>query len=95
LTIDEGASQSIQPLGAYYSVQWRRDSGQPLPSGIYQNGNALQISSARPDQSGTYYCELHGADGIPLSVPYEIRVRQGDRPHPFGGKLIIIKKKIL
>ncbi len=91
LIIAAGSSQLIQPQGAYYQVQWRRDGGQPLPSGVYQNGNGLQITDARPDHSGTYYCELYGADGLPTSIPYEIRVRAGDRPHPSGGKFI--KKK--
>ena len=88
LNLQEGASQLIQPQGAYYRVQWRRDRDQPLPSGFYQNGNALQISNARPDQSGTYFCELYGADGTPVTVPYEIRVRPGDRPPLPSGKLI-------
>ena len=86
MNLQEGASQVILPQGAYYRVQWRRDRDQPLPSGIYQNGNALQISNARPDQSGTYFCELYGADGTPVTVPYEIRVRPGDRPPLTGGK---------
>ncbi len=88
LTIAEGGNQLIQPQGAFYQVQWRRAGGQALPSGIYQNGNALQVTNARPDQSGIYYCELYGADGRPTSVPYEIRVRPGDRPQPTGGKFI-------
>ncbi len=91
MIISEGASQLIQPPGGYYQVQWRRDGGQPLPSGVYQSGNALQITNARPDQSGTYYCELYGADGIPASIPYEIRVRAAARPYPAGSKFI--KKK--
>lgn len=86
MNIAEGASQLIQPRGAFYRVQWRRDRGQSLPSGIYQNGNALQISGARPDQSGVYYCEVYGADGTPVTIPYEIRVQAGGRPQPSGGK---------
>ena len=86
LNIAEGASQLIQPRGAFYRVQWRRDRGQPLPSGFYQNGNALQISGARPDQSGVYYCEVFGADGTPVTIPYEIRVQAGERPQPSGGE---------
>ena len=88
LTIAEGGNQLIQPQGVLYQVQWRRDGGQALPSGIYQNGNALQITNARPDQSGTYYCEVYGGDGRPSSYSYEIRVRPGDRPQPSGGKFI-------
>ena len=76
----------IQPQGAYYRVQWRREGGQPLPSGVYQNGNALQITNARPDQSGVYLCELATADGTPVTASYEIRVRPSDRPQPSGGK---------
>jgi hypothetical protein len=90
LNIVEGASQLIQPQGAYYRVQWRRDRGQSLPSGIYQNGNALQISGARPDHSGTYYCDMQGADGTPVTVPYEIRVQTGERQQPSGGQCIEI-----
>ncbi len=86
MIIAEGASQLIQPQGAYYRVEWHRDGGQPLPSGIFQNGNALQITGARPDHSGTYYCELYGVDGIPITARYEIRVQPGDRPHLSGGK---------
>lgn len=86
LSIEEGASQLIQPPGGYYRVQWTRAGGQPLPSGIYQNGNALQITSARPDQSGTYICELTGADGVPVNAPYEIRIRASERQPPIGGK---------
>lgn len=77
----------IQPPSGYYRVQWSRGGGQPLPSGIYQEGNALQISSARPDQSGTYICELVGNDGASVNAPYEIRVQAGARqPTLPGGK---------
>jgi hypothetical protein len=27
-------------------------------------------------------------DGIPITIPYEIRVLAGDRPQPSGGKLL-------
>ena len=93
LNIAEGTNQLIQPQGVYYNVQWRRDGGQSLPSGVYQNGNALQITNAQPDQSGTYYCDIYGADGIPINVPYEIRVRAADRPQPSSGKFIEGRKK--
>ena len=86
LTIAEGSSQLIQPQGAFYRVQWRRERNQPLPSGIYQNGNALQISGARPDQSGLYYCEVSGADGTPITIPYEVRVQAGGRHQPARGE---------
>lgn len=75
----------IQPPGGYYRAQWSRAGGQPLPSGIYQSGNGLQISNARPDQSGTYMCELTGNDGARVNAPYEIQVRAGDRQQPASG----------
>ncbi|UJR23322.1 hypothetical protein I4U23_026336 [Adineta vaga] len=79
LIIAEGSSQTVQPQGGYYRVYWRRGDGQGLPSGIYQDGNSLQITGARPDFSGTYYCELHDSVGTPITVPYEIRVEARDR----------------
>lgn len=88
MAIAEGANQLIQPQGAYYRVQWRREGGQPLPSGVYQNGNALQLTNARPDQSGVYLCELVTADGTPVTASYEIRVRPTDRPPLSGGKCL-------
>ena len=86
LTLSEGANQLIQPQGGYYRVQWRRENGQPLPSGIYQNGNGLQITNARHDHSGTYICELYGASGAPQIVSYEIRVNPGPTHQPGSGK---------
>ncbi|CAF1607632.1 unnamed protein product [Rotaria magnacalcarata] len=97
LTITEGASQLIQPQGFYQRVYWRREPGQLFPAGVYQNGNALQINSARPDHSGTYYCDLYGSDGSLMSIPYEVRVRAADRPlGPTGGapKITIEPKTI-
>ncbi|CAF4524399.1 unnamed protein product [Rotaria socialis] len=97
LTIAEGASQLIQPQGFYQRVYWRRDAGQSFPAGVYQSGNALQINSARPDHSGTYYCDLYGSDGSLMSIPYEVRVRAADRPYgPSGGapKITIEPKTI-
>lgn len=88
LTLAEGATQIIQPQGGFYRVQWRRERGQPLPSGIYQNGNGLQISGARPDHTGTYYFEYIGPSGEPIVVPYEIRVVGGGRHPPATGKLL-------
>lgn len=88
LTVNEGETKLIQPQGTYYRVYWRREGSAQLPAGVSQNGNGLQISGARPDQSGTYYCELYGADGTPTSVPYEVRVLASDRPHAVSGKLI-------
>jgi len=85
LAINEGDNQLIQPPGGYYRVQWSRAGGQPLPSGISQNGNGLQIVGARPDHSGTYYCELLQSDGTPLTVPYEIRVQAGSKQPDVGG----------
>lgn len=86
LVVQEGASQSIQPPTGSYCSQWTRADGQPLPSGISAAGSALQISGARPDQAGTYYCELAGPDGSRTSVPYEIRVHPSARPQPAHGK---------
>ena len=78
LSIAAGSSQAIQPQGGYYRVQWRRGDNQGFPSGLYQDGDALRIVNARPDHSGTYYCELYGADGRQVTVPYEIRVQGSD-----------------
>ncbi|CAF3691198.1 unnamed protein product [Adineta steineri] len=85
LTINEGTSHLIQPQGSYYRAQWRRDGSQALPSGIYQNGNGLQITGARPDHSGTYYCELYGPDGTPITVPYVIHVQHDGRAPVVSG----------
>ncbi|CAF3425584.1 unnamed protein product [Rotaria sp. Silwood1] len=82
LTILEGDNQFIQPQGALYQVYWRRDGGQPLPLGITQNGNGLQITDARSEHSGTYYCEVYGNDGSRVSIPYELRVQRIERPRP-------------
>jgi hypothetical protein len=84
--VQEGSSQLIQPQNAYYQVKWMRADGQPFPSGIYQNGNDLQINGARAEHSGTYYCELYDANGTPTTVPYEIRVQANDRQGLSGGK---------
>ena len=81
MTIAEGTSQTIQPQGGYYRVQWRRADGPGLPTGIYQDGSSLQIAGALPNHSGTYYCELHGSDGAPITVPYEIRVQATSHGH--------------
>ncbi|CAF1253140.1 unnamed protein product [Adineta ricciae] len=81
LTIAEGTSRTIQPQGGYYRVHWRRADGPGLPAGIYQDGSSLQIAGARPDHSGNYYCELHGSDGAPITVPYEIRVQAAGHGH--------------
>ena len=83
--IEEGSSQLIQSPSGYYRAQWSRAGGQPLPSGMSQSGNGLQISNARPDQSGTYNCELTGNDGVRVNAPYEIQVRAGDRQSPASG----------
>lgn len=88
LVLNEGESKFVQPQGSYYRVFWRRDGSPQLPSGVSQNGNGLQITSAKPEHSGTYYCELYGADGVPKSIPYEIRVQAGERPQSSGNKLI-------
>ena len=84
LTLNEGSSQFIQPPSEYYQAQWTRGDNQPLPSGIQQSGNGLQIAHARPDHSGTYYCTLYGTDGVPVRVPYVIDVRSSPRPQPSG-----------
>ena len=91
LTIAEGGNQVIQPQGTFHQVQWRHGSGQALPSGIYQNGTALQITNARLDQSGIYYCELYGENGQRSSVPYEIGVRPSNQSQSYGGKFARIK----
>ena len=87
MTVDEGASQFIQPPAGYSRAQWTRADGQPLPAGVYQNGNTLQILAARPEHSGTYYCLIYGADGNPVNVPYEVRVQPTDTAHSHAGKL--------
>lgn len=84
LSISEGSSQFIQPPSDYYQAQWTRADNQPFSSGIQQSGNALQITGARPDHSGTYYCQLYGADGTQVRVPYEIHVQSSPRPQPSG-----------
>ncbi|CAF4778594.1 unnamed protein product, partial [Rotaria magnacalcarata] len=58
LSINEGASQLIQPPADYHQAIWTRADGQPFSSGISQHGNALNIAGARPEHSGTYDCEL-------------------------------------
>ncbi|CAF0757295.1 unnamed protein product [Adineta steineri] len=75
LSIDEGASQLIEPPAGYYHARWTRSNSQGLPSGIYQSGNNLQISNARSDQSGTYNCELYKVDGTSINIQYEINVQ--------------------
>ncbi|CAM4742403.1 unnamed protein product [Rotaria magnacalcarata] len=85
LSINEGASQLIQPPADYYQAIWTRADGQPFSSGISQHGNALNIAGARPEHSGTYDCELYGVDGNPVKVSYEIHVQASPRPHPVGG----------
>ena len=85
LSIREGSNQLIQPPSEYVGAQWTRGEGQPLPSGISQHGNALQITGARSDHSGTYYCDLYGADGRSTRVQYEIHVQPVDKLQPAGG----------
>lgn len=86
MTITEGSNQLIQPQGYFERVYWRRDAGQPLPAGVYQSGNGLQITNAQPEYSGLYYADLYSVGGSYVSVPYEVRVRQADRPQiPHGG----------
>ncbi|CAF4183766.1 unnamed protein product [Rotaria sp. Silwood2] len=82
LTIIEGDNQVVQPQGVFYQVYWRREVDQPLPLGITQSGNNLQISGARPEHSGTYYCDVYGSDGAQASIPYELRVQHLERPRP-------------
>jgi hypothetical protein len=85
LSIGEGVSQLIQPQSGYYRADWTRADGQPLPEGVFQNGNALQIEGARPEHSGTYNCVLYGDNGEITNVPYVIRVEGGSaRPPPSG-----------
>ena len=86
MKIAEGDRLSVQTQGAYYRAQWRREGGQSLPPGIYQDDGALRIDGAQPEHSGTYYWESYGPDNAPLSVPYEIHVQPADRPQPSGGK---------
>jgi hypothetical protein len=93
LTLDEGASQYIQPPPGYYSVKWTRADGQPFPPAIYQHGNLLQINNARPEYAGTYYCQVYRADGSSNNYPFELRVRPGH--HTIVGKCRINKKNVV
>ena len=86
MSIGEGANQLIQPQSGYYRADWTRADGQPLPEGVFQNGNALQIEGARPEHSGTYNCVLYGDNGEMTTVPYEVRVQGGGAHPPPSGK---------
>ncbi|UJR19172.1 hypothetical protein I4U23_022302 [Adineta vaga] len=87
LSIQEGANQLIQPPTGYYRAVWTRHDSQSLPSDIYQRGNDLQITNARSDHSGTYYCELYNADGTRTTIPYEIHIQRSNTHHSFDNHL--------
>ncbi|CAF1504705.1 unnamed protein product [Adineta ricciae] len=87
LSIEEGANQLIQAPAGYYRAYWTRQDGQNLPSNIYQRGNDLQITNARSDHSGTYYCELYNVDGTRTTIPYEIRIQRSYTHHSFDNHL--------
>lgn len=83
LSIHAGGNQLIHAPSGYQAF-WTRADGQPLPSGVSQTGNDLQIAGARPEHSGTYNCELYGSDGAPIRATYEIHVQGHGRPHVDG-----------
>ena len=85
VSVEEGGNQLIQAPAGYDHAYWSRSDGQALPDGIYQAGNDLQITNARAEHTGTYYCDVQRSDGTRAQVAYQIQIRPSEthhQPHP-------------
>ncbi|CAF0982097.1 unnamed protein product [Adineta ricciae] len=85
VSVEEGGNQLIQAPAGYDRAYWSRSDGQGLPDGIYQAGNDLQVTNARAEHTGTYYCDLYRNDGTRVQIPYQIQIRPSEthhQPHP-------------